>query len=214
MATKIMSSSASLRNMIQKGSALGGRSFLAAAKKNGFTNGVGSSCYFSTKADTMHQLFNSQITNEMNASQIYLSASIWCDDKELTGFASFMRMESTDERNHALEMIDFALKRDIPVDLEALAAPHAHWPSVEALWTDLLEAEKTNSQALYGLADAAHACQDHAVITFLQPFHSEQVEAVANMKTILAKVREESTSPGLIRQLDTQIGAESKAKGV
>lgn len=156
----------------------------------------------------LHKLFNSQITNEMNASQLYLSASIWCNEKELTGMASFMLKESTEERNHALELVDFGLKRDFPIDLETLSAPHAHWESIEALWSDLLQAEQTNSQALYTLATAAQECHDHALTTFLMPFHTEQVDAVADMKSILAKVKEESVSPGLIRQLDTQIGAE------
>lgn len=162
--------------------------------------------------NTMYKLYNSQITNEMNASQLYLSAKIWCDEKELTGMAAFMLNESTEERAHALEMVDFALKRDFPIELEALPAPHAHWESTEDLWADLLQAEKTNSQALFTLANAAQEVQDHALIAFLHPFHTEQVDAVADMKTILAKVREEADTPGLIRQLDSEIGAQAGGK--
>mmetsp|Transcript_18705 Transcript_18705/g.35552 ORF Transcript_18705/g.35552 Transcript_18705/m.35552 type:complete len:192 (-) Transcript_18705:67-642(-) len=158
----------------------------------------------------MHQLFNSQITKEMNASQLYLSASIWFSEKELTGMANFSLNESLEERTHALEMIDFGLKLDFPIDLEALPAPHAHWSSIEALWVDLLEAEKKNSASLYTLADAAHACQEHALVTFLHPFHTEQVNGIANLNTVVAKVKEEIRTPGLIRQLDNELGAGSK----
>lgn len=153
----------------------------------------------------LHLLFNTQITHEFNASQLYLSASIWFSEQELTGMAAYCLTESTEERNHALEMIHFGLKRDVPVTLQALPTPHAHWESIEALWVDLLEAEKTNSAALYTLANAAQACQDHALLTFLQPFHLEQTDAVSNLKTLVAKVREEAHSPGLIRQLDTEL---------
>ena len=163
----------------------------------------------------MHKLFNSQVTNEMNASQLYLSASIWCNERELTGMASFTLKESEEERAHAIELVDFGLKRDIPISLEALQAPHANWNTPEDLWNDLLEAEKANSQTLYKLADAASSCHDHAVTTFLMPFHSEQVDAVADMKTILAKVKEDSATPGLIRQLDRELeqmgGADERA---
>ena len=164
----------------------------------------------STAVTKMHSLFNSQITKEMNASQLYLSASIWCDEQEYTGMAAFMRLESSEERTHALEMVDFALKRDFPVELEALQAPHAHWETPEALWEDLVQAEKTNSESLYVLANAAQECQDHALTTFLMPFHTEQVDAVANMKTILAKIREESIAPGMIRQVDAKLSADAK----
>lgn len=164
----------------------------------------------SEAVDQLHKLFNSQITNEMNASQLYLSASIWFSEQELTGMASFTRTESQEERAHALELVDFALKCDYPVDLEALAAPHSRWKSIEDLWVDLLEAERSNSRSLFRLADAAHECQDHALLTFLQPFHTEQVDAVADLKTIVAKVREETKTPGLIRQLDTEMSVNGK----
>lgn len=62
--------------------------------------------------------------------------------------ADFALNESLEERTHALELIDFGLKLGFPVDLEALPAPNAHWPSIEALWVDLLEAEKKNSASL------------------------------------------------------------------
>lgn len=162
----------------------------------------------------LHQLFNSQVTHEFNASQLYLSASIWFSEQELTGMATFCLNESTEERDHALSLVDFGLKRDIPITLEALPEPHAHWESIEALWVDLLQAEKANSAALYSLADAAHLCQDHALMTFLQPFHLEQTDAVASLKTLVAKVREEARSPGLIRQLDTELERSTKATGV
>lgn len=165
----------------------------------------------SEAVDKMHKAFNSQVTNELNASQLYLSASIWFSEQELTGMSAFALTESQEERAHALEMVEFGLKRDYPIDLEALPAPHSHWRSIEALWVDLLEAEKSNSQAIFRLADAANDCQDHALVTFLQPFHTEQVNAVANLKTIVAKVREETRTPGLIRQLDTEMGAGRKA---
>lgn len=162
--------------------------------------------FASKKVDSMHELFNAQVTNEFAASRNYLSAHIWFTEKELTGMASFALKESQEEHKHALTFVNFGLKRDIPIDLEPLPAPHARWESPEAVWSDLLEAEKSNSKALYELANAAHAAQDHAVTTFLMPFHSEQVDAEDNLKTILAKVREETRTPGLIRQLDSEMG--------
>jgi hypothetical protein len=36
------------------------------------------------------ELINSQVTVELSASQLYLSASIWCDRHELVGMASYV----------------------------------------------------------------------------------------------------------------------------
>lgn len=46
--------------------------------------------------------------------------------------------------------------------------------------------------------------------SFLQPFHLEQVESEDKMATILAKVRDEKKTPGLLRQLDTKLGEEAE----
>ena len=120
--------------------------------------------------------------------------------------SNFMRAESNDERSHALSLIDFANKRDMPIEVEDIPAPDSDWNTLEDLWSDLLESEKANTQSLYALADAAQTCHDHAVTTLLMPFHTEQVESEGRLKTILAKVRGENLTPGLVYQLDTELG--------
>eukprot|EP00591_Stephanopyxis_turris_P000525 CAMPEP_0195525794 /NCGR_PEP_ID=MMETSP0794_2-20130614/26423_1 /TAXON_ID=515487 /ORGANISM="Stephanopyxis turris, Strain CCMP 815" /LENGTH=174 /DNA_ID=CAMNT_0040656333 /DNA_START=251 /DNA_END=775 /DNA_ORIENTATION=+ len=159
------------------------------------------------------ELFNHQITNEMSASQLYLSASIWCDQRELIGMSAYMRKESEEERGHALQFVDFATKRDLPIFLEALNAQPCAWETPEQLWEDVLEAEKRNTQALYALADIAMDSHDHAVVAFLQPFHMEQIDSEDKLNTIIAKVRDENKTPGLLRQLDTELGLEAAGGG-
>ena len=122
-------------------------------------------------SEELLELFNEQVTNELAASQLYLSASIWCDHNDYTGMASFMRRESEDERSHALAFVDFANKRNIPLQLQQLDAPNGQWASIEELWSDVLVAEEQNTAALLRLGDAAAACMDHAVSTFLMPYH-------------------------------------------
>jgi len=154
----------------------------------------------------LHEKFNSQITKELAASQQYLSASIWCRERELEGMASYMLAESNEERAHALSLVDFATKREIPLKLEAVPAPDSEWSTPEELLSHLLKAEQQNTQSLYELADAAQACRDHSVTTFLLPFHTEQVDSENAMKTFLAKVKAVQLTPGLLSQLDSEIG--------
>lgn len=164
-----------------------------------------------TASGELLELFNAQVTHELEASQLYLSASIWCDRNDLIGMAKFMRSESDDERMHALAFIDFANKRNIPLKLEDIEAPDAEWRNPEELWQDILTAEMENTQSLLALADAAAQCSDHAVGAFLQPYHMEQVNAEDSLRVILSKVRDENKTPGLIRQLDSELGNEAKA---
>jgi ferritin len=116
-------------------------------------------------------LFSKQVTSELQASQLYLSASIWCSINDLVGMEAFMRGESEEERRHGLGFIDFAMKRNIPIELSALETPAANWKSPEELWDEMLRAEERNTQALFVLGDAAASCSDHAVTAFLMPYH-------------------------------------------
>jgi ferritin len=50
-----------------------------------------------------------------------------------------------------------------------------------------------------------------SLTAFLMPYHMEQVNAEDNLRTILAKVRDENKTPGLLRQLDSELGSQAKA---
>jgi len=120
-----------------------------------------------------------------------------------------MLAESAEERGHALEFVQFANKRNIPIELATIGAPNSQWESPEEVWADILKLEETNTANLLKVAEAANACQDYAVLAFLNPFHMEQVDAEDKISTILAKVKDENKTPGLLRQLDHELGLEA-----
>ncbi|KAL7529906.1 hypothetical protein ACHAXR_003218 [Thalassiosira sp. AJA248-18] len=154
-------------------------------------------------------LFSNQVSHELSASQFYLSASIWFENRDWEGMASYMLAESSEERGHALQLIDFANKRNIPVKLQGLDAPNADWESPEEVWRDVLKLEQGNTESLLHLAEAASKCQDYAVLACLNPFHMEQVDSESKISTIIAKVSDENRTPGLLRQLDHELGMEA-----
>ena len=123
-------------------------------------------------SDELLDLINKQVTNELSASQLYLSASLWCETHDLCGMAAYMRAESKEERDHAMGVIDYAQKRDFTIDLEELEVPDSGWSNVQELWETLLQAEEQNTQNILKLADAASACGDHATTAFLMPYHT------------------------------------------
>ncbi len=94
----------------------------------------------------LEELWNEQVHNELFASQFYLAASIWCKNKEFEGMSSYMRKESDEERGHAMGFIDFALKKNIPLQLKEVDAPPNSWKNVQELWEDMLKLEQTEHQ--------------------------------------------------------------------
>jgi len=145
------------------------------------------------------------------ASQVYLSASIWFDNHDWEGMAAYMLAESDEERVHGLGFVAFANKRNIPIELQAIAAPPqtSKWDSPEDVWLSILQLEQTNTRSLLNLAEAANDCNDFAVLAFLNPFHMGQVNEEDKIGSILAKVRDENRTPGLLRSLDAELGSEA-----
>lgn len=158
--------------------------------------------------ENLLKLYNEQVTNEFFASQLYVSASIWFQARNWEGMASYMLEESGEERGHALSFIDFANKRNFPIELQSLPKPPSQWESPQDVWEDLLKAEQDNTKKLLELAQVANDCNDFATLAFLNPFHMEQVESEDKLGTILAKVNAEMETPGLLRELDTELGKE------
>mmetsp|Transcript_28514 Transcript_28514/g.63641 ORF Transcript_28514/g.63641 Transcript_28514/m.63641 type:complete len:132 (-) Transcript_28514:100-495(-) len=115
-------------------------------------------------------------------------------------------MESEEERGHALKILDFAKKRDVALKLDTLRAPKTDWGTAIDVWNDLLGNEQKNTESLFKLADSAQDARDHALASFLIPFHHEQVESEDNLKVVISKVEQESLTPGLLQQLDQTLG--------
>lgn len=62
-------------------------------------------------SDTMVDGLIEQANQELNASNLYLSMSLWFHDQELPGSAIWCRTHSDEERDHALRIFDHIVKR-------------------------------------------------------------------------------------------------------
>ena len=154
------------------------------------------------------ELWSNQVSVELAASQLYLSASIWFRARDMDGMAAWMLEESAEERGHGLQILEFAMKKNFPVQLNPLDAPPADWQYAVQVWEDILQAEQTNTQNLLKLAAVADQCGDYAAKAFLNPFHIEQLEAEDKVSAILAKVRVADDS--LMMELDHELGQEAE----
>jgi hypothetical protein len=67
---------------------------------------------------------NDQINSEFQSAYTYLAMSGFCDRLKFLGAAKWLRMQSEEERQHAMKLFDFVLARGWgQVELKALAQP-------------------------------------------------------------------------------------------
>ena len=61
----------------------------------------------------MQDAINDQIQKELYSSYLYLSMAAYFEDRNLSGFSHWMRVQESEEREHAMKLYDFLLERGV-----------------------------------------------------------------------------------------------------
>ena len=132
---------------------------------------------------------NKQINAEMYSSYLYLSMSAWFENKSLSGFAHWMRVQAEEETFHAMKMFDYVHERGGVVTLTAIDQPDSQWESPLAVIEAVLRHEEHVTSLINDLVDVSMDVRDHAGTYFLQWYVEEQVEEEANVGTLLERMK-------------------------
>lgn len=132
---------------------------------------------------------NKQINAEMHSAYLYLSMSAYFEDKGLSGFANWMKVQYKEELSHALKIFDYVNERKGRVILEPIGAVPNEFDGIVDVFEQTLEHEEQVTEMIDKLVDIAVKESDHATQSFLQWFVDEQVEEEANVNELLDNLR-------------------------
>jgi ferritin len=149
---------------------------------------------------------NKQFNQELFNSNLYLSMTAYFANKNLNGFANWMKVQAEEERQHAEKFFNYMIDRGLKVKVSQIAAPGTTWASVSAAVKAGLEAEETNTGRLNDLMNLAIKEKDHPSTSLLQWFVDEQVEEEASFGELLEQVKMAEKSPGALFMLDRDLG--------
>ena len=137
----------------------------------------------------MQDALNAQINKEFFSSYLYLSMAAYFEDKNLTGFAHWMRLQADEEREHAMKFYNFILDRGGRVQLAALDAPETEWKSNLDVAQQVAEHEAKVTASINDLYELALKEKDYPAQAMLQWFITEQVEEEKSATELVAKLR-------------------------
>lgn len=164
-------------------------------------------------SDTMQDALNNQITMEFASEHAYLSLSAYFERESLPGFASWMRVQASEEHTHALKIYDFINDRDGKVALQALPQPTVDFSSaLEAFKNALSHEQKVTASinTLYGLAVKEG---DYASQVMLAWFVNEQVEEEKTAKQFVDQLTRIGNDGGALLMLDREMAGRSPESG-
>lgn len=161
--------------------------------------------------EQVRDALNAQVRRELQAAYLYLSLANWFEEENLSGFASWMRAQSEEEREHALRIADHLHDRGARVTLRALEAPTADFGSPLDAVRAALEHEQAVTGHIHDLYELARETDDHPAAVMLEWFVEEQVEEEDTFQTLADQLERVGDSGSSLLMLDGHL--EGRAEG-
>jgi ferritin len=156
---------------------------------------------------TIQDALNEQIKNELFSSYLYLSMSAYCAESNLPGFASWMRVQSSEENTHAMKFFSYILERNGHIELQALDKPQAKFSSPMELFKQVLEHEKKVTGMINTLYELAVKEKDYPTQIMLEWFITEQLEEEKTAGEIIQLLTMVGENGPALLMLDRQLAA-------
>ncbi len=140
-------------------------------------------------SEKIQQALNRQITFEYAASYTYLAIAAYFESLSLTGFAHWFRVQSDEERGHALRFFDYVNDRGGRVMLGAIEEPQNEFSSPLDAFEQALAHEQRVTAAIHGIYALAEQERDYATMSMLKWFIDEQVEEEKSAEEIIQHLK-------------------------
>ena len=155
---------------------------------------------------TIQEALNKQINHEFYSSYFYLSVSVYFESLNLQGFAHWMRLQSQEEREHGMRLLDHLQDRSGHATFEAIAQPPVEFQSPVEAFQLALQHEGHVTQSVNQFYELAMQEKDYAIQIELQWFISEQVEEQKQASQILDQLKMIGDQGAALYLLDKELG--------
>ena len=158
----------------------------------------------------MQDAINEQINKELYSSYLYLSMAAYFENKNLVGFAHWMRIQEGEEREHAMKFYDFLLERGGQISLKAIDVPPSTWKSDIEIFKEVAAHEAKVTASINALYELALKEKDYPAQVLLQWYINEQVEEEKNAVEIVSSLEMIERHETAVLQLDHQLSKRGK----
>lgn len=161
----------------------------------------------------VYEAINDQVNNELSASHSYLAMSGVCEELNFPGAAHWFRVQSEEERGHALRLFDFIHARNQSVSLRKIHVETTHAKTLLEVFRASLAQEEQVTKQIDALYDMAMQEKDFAAVVEMQWFVTEQVEEEKSARDIIAKLEMAGSDARALLEIDRDLGARAGEGG-
>nr|WP_314458682.1 ferritin [uncultured Clostridium sp.] len=130
---------------------------------------------------------NKQINFELYSAYVYLDISNYYADQNLNGFANWFKIQTQEERDHAMLFMDYLLQNGEKIVLADIKAPSFDFTDFRQPAMEAFEHEIKVTAAIHDIYGAAYELKDFRTMQFLDWFVKEQSEEEKNTDEIIKR---------------------------
>ena len=153
------------------------------------------------------KLLNEQINKEFYSAYLYLEFSNFYYEQGLDGFGNWYRVQTQEERDHAMLFIQYLQNNGEKVTLQAIDKPSVVPDSAKTVLEEGLKHEQYVTGLIHNIYDAAYSVKDFRTMQFLDWFVKEQGEEENNADSLVKKYELFGDDPKSLYMLDNELGA-------
>lgn len=137
----------------------------------------------------VEDICNRQVEREGYSSNLYLAMASWAEVNGLAGVASWLYIQSDEERLHMLKFVKYINERGGKAVMPAFQQPPVDFSNVQHVFEEVLRHEEFVTSSINEIVAVTLEEKDFNTHNFLQWFVMEQVEEEASAKAVLDKLK-------------------------
>lgn len=153
----------------------------------------------------IQQLLNEQMQKEFYSAYLYLSMEAYFEEQNLKGFAHFFRVQSQEEKDHAMMFFKYITHVQGHIKLLQLDEPSFGFHSPLDVFKAAYNHELFVTKSIYSIIDRSLEEKDHKTNAFLQWFVNEQAEEEANMDDYIKRLQLIGNDSSGLLMLDAEL---------
>lgn len=132
-------------------------------------------------------LLNKQINKELFSAYLYLDISNYYLDEGLDGFSNWFRVQTQEERDHAMLFMEYLQNNGVKVTLSEIKAPNITFSDYKTPLDESLKHEEYITASIHTIYEEAANVKDYRTMQFLDWFIKEQGEEEKNSEDLCRK---------------------------
>lgn len=138
--------------------------------------------------EKVEDICNRQVEREGYSSNLYLAMASWAENNGLAGIASWLYVQSDEERIHMLKFIKYINERGGKAIAPAFKKPPSDFKNAEDVFVQVLKHEEFVTASINEIVHVTLEVKDYNTHSFLQWFVNEQIQEETSARQILDKL--------------------------